>query len=101
MCIRDSDVTVTGGTQPYTYLWNDGATTEDRTGLGAGTYTVTVTDHNECTASHTFIVNQPACVCTPPTNFTIDSLSSTQANLCWDSVPCAAGYRIRWRTEPK
>ena len=40
-----------GGTIPYTYLWNTGATTPEITGLAAGTYTVTVTDANGCTAS--------------------------------------------------
>ncbi|HMC98230.1 MAG TPA: SprB repeat-containing protein, partial [Flavobacteriales bacterium] len=37
-------VTVSGGTPPYTYAWADGPTTQDRTGLVPGTYTVTVTD---------------------------------------------------------
>jgi hypothetical protein len=30
------DITVTGGSGTYTYIWKDGATTQDRTGLGAG-----------------------------------------------------------------
>lgn len=34
----------TGGTPPYRYLWNDGVTIENRTGLQVGMYTVTVAD---------------------------------------------------------
>ncbi len=43
------DVTVTGGTPVYTYLWSPGnQTTEDISSLTPGTYTVTVTDGNGC-----------------------------------------------------
>ena len=41
---------VSGGTLPYSYMWNDDATTEDRENIAAGTYTVSVTDNNGCIA---------------------------------------------------
>lgn len=47
---------VTGGTGPYTYLWNTGATTPIISNLGPGTYTVTVTDANGCRAQESIEV---------------------------------------------
>jgi hypothetical protein len=53
------DITVSGGTMSYVYEWSTGAVTEDLTGIAAGTYTVTVTDKNGCSAKETFVVKQP------------------------------------------
>jgi hypothetical protein len=55
------NLTPTGGTGPYTFNWlPSGPTTEDRTGLVAGTYTVVVTDVNGCTGTVTASVTQPS-----------------------------------------
>lgn len=40
--------TVTGGTPSYTYDWSTGSTDSTASGLGQGTYFVTVTDSNGC-----------------------------------------------------
>ena len=46
-------VVASGGTPAYTYSWNTSPvqTTATATGLAAGTYNVTVTDHNGCTVT--------------------------------------------------
>ncbi|MCC6459685.1 MAG: gliding motility-associated C-terminal domain-containing protein [Saprospiraceae bacterium] len=45
------DLEVTGGATPYTFLWTGGKTSEDLSSLSAGTYTVTVTGANGCSAT--------------------------------------------------
>ncbi|WP_174514441.1 SprB repeat-containing protein, partial [Chryseobacterium aquaticum] len=47
---------------PYTFNWGGGITTEDRTGLSAGTYTVTITDANGCTGTVNATVTQPTAL---------------------------------------
>ncbi len=51
------DLTVNGGTPPFTYDWSNGATTEDITGLSDGTYTVTVTDNTGASETASFSVD--------------------------------------------
>jgi hypothetical protein len=66
------DLTVSGGTGPYTYSWSNDATTEDLSNLSSGYYTVVVRDSKGCTvqmgstvSKNTFqiarVVLQPTC----------------------------------------
>ena len=73
------DLTVSGGTAPYSYSWSNGATGQDLTSLAAGTYTVIVTDSNpnsSCTATKAVTIAQPA------------ALSATEAHT---NVSCNGG----------
>jgi hypothetical protein len=56
------DLTTTGGTAPYTYIWSNAATEEDLTNLGVGLYIVTITDNNGCSLATTFQINNIAGV---------------------------------------
>lgn len=47
-----------GGVGPYTYLWNTGETVPSITNISDGTYTITTTDSNECTAVKEYVVEE-------------------------------------------
>jgi hypothetical protein len=55
-------VCASGGTTPYTYSWshNTNWNSATATNLIAGVYTVTITDHNNCTATTYISIIQPA-----------------------------------------
>ncbi len=51
---------VTGGTAPYQHLWNTGSSEQSVSGLPAGSYSVTITDTNNCTLQSIQQINQPS-----------------------------------------
>lgn len=51
-----------GGTAPYTYAWSNGTTSPFVTAACDGSYTITVTDDNGCTASNTGVLIAPVAV---------------------------------------
>ena len=53
---------VSTGTSPYTYLWNNGGTSNLISNLTAGTYAVTITDSLGCHSIDSVTVNQPSAL---------------------------------------
>jgi hypothetical protein len=76
-------VTPSGCCCEYTYSWSpSGGTAATATGLTAGTYTVTVTDANACTARN-FTITQPTA---------IGAATAAQTN-----VSCNGGLMVQLR----
>ncbi|MBK9461014.1 MAG: SprB repeat-containing protein [Sphingobacteriales bacterium] len=69
------DLSPTGGTPGYTYLWSNNATTQDLSNVATGTYSVTITDANNCQTTVSATVSQPALA--------LDASSSTTAVSCF------------------
>ena len=53
------DLTINGGTSPFTYFWNSTDTAEDLSGLFAGTYECSVIDQNDCMATFQTTLSDP------------------------------------------
>ena len=64
------NLTPAGGTPPYTYLWSNGATTQDLSQIPFGSYQVTISDSYQCTTVTFLYISQPSL----PVQATLDIL---------------------------
>lgn len=90
------NITPSGGTTPYTYAWNGGPTTEDRTGLTAGTYSVTVTDNAGATATRSIIITQPAGMSTSSVITKVTCGGGNDGAIDFTVTGGAPGYSFLW-----
>jgi len=90
------DLTVTGGTSPYTYSWTGGATTQDRSGLAAGTYTVTVTDNNACTKTLSATITEPTNIVLTETHVNVLCQGSSTGSIDLTVSGGVSPYTYSW-----
>ena len=92
------DLTVSGGTSPYTYNWSNAQTTQDISNLNAGAYTVTVSAGGSCTASAAFTIvsNTVDPLITPGITAAICNQSNGAIDLSVGSAP--GPYNFLWST---
>lgn len=101
-CIGEINITVSGGTIPYAFLWSNGSTTEDQDSLCAGTYTVTVTDAMNCTATMSFTITEPPLLVATDTVSLLNppyNTSCPDACDAWALITASGGtppYSYQW-----
>jgi hypothetical protein len=91
------NISVTGGTPPFTYNWGNNVTTQSRTGLAAGVYTATVTDASNCSSVLSQTITQPQTALTATLSFTPIS-GSTLAILVATVSGGISPYGYLWNT---
>lgn len=93
-------LTVSSNNPPLSYSWSDPSATGDNpTGLPAGTYTVSITDNDDCTAIESYVVNEPSNPFNLIANITDDSGNcSGSIDLSVSGNNAAAGFTAQWDT---
>ncbi|MFB6258633.1 MAG: PKD domain-containing protein, partial [Flavobacteriales bacterium] len=90
-------ISVGGGVAPYYYQWNDqnSQTTQDATGLCAGSYKVVVVDDNGCRDSLQVTIDEPAPLNVSPSNDTTICIGGT-ATLSASASGGTPPYTFHW-----
>lgn len=103
-CPNTSDgsisISVSGGSQPYSYLWNNGTTTQNLNNLLAGTYTITVTDASSQTTSSTFTIQNNNSLPGTIGNISGSSSFCLPTNSTFSVIPVANATNYQWTTPP-
>jgi len=96
-----TNVVVNGGVSPYTYQWSGGAGSNAQAlNLSASSYTVTVTDANNCTVNASVAVNQPGALNAAPTSGNVTCFGLSNG---WASMQATGGvtpYQYTWGHVP-
>ena len=89
---------VNGGVPPYSFLWSDGSTNQNLTGVPAGNYDVTVTDANGCTETLTNLpITDPPVIMVNIDNATDVSCNGAEDGSIQISVSGGTGgYTYSW-----
>lgn len=109
-CFGESDgsifISVSGGSEPYSYFWSTGSTNENISGLSADTYIVNVLDSQGNRGADTFLVSQPDAMFiteeylpdvlditvyggTPPYTYLWSTGATTEDLANYDYTPCS------------
>jgi hypothetical protein len=56
------DISITGGTSPYTYSWSNAATSQDLSSVNSANYVVIVTDSKGCVEDASYTITEPSAI---------------------------------------
>jgi len=94
------DLTVSDGATPYSFIWNNGAITEDLSNLAAGTYTVTVTDAAGQSFTSSYTIIEPSEI---TATYTVTNVTTSGGNDGAIDLIASGGvapYLYYWSTSP-
>jgi hypothetical protein len=103
-CYGDSkgsiETTVTVGVPDFTYYWSNGYTTKDLTDVIAGTYSVTVTDSHQCTATGSWTITEPDSLSVSLTLTHNHCYTYSEGSITTSVTGGTPDYTYQWSTPP-
>ncbi len=88
-----------GGSTPYSYLWSNGATTATATNLAPGTYSVVITDGNNCTTTQSIVIDGVNCSLVYNINSQhVSCFEGSNASISINSPGGVSAFNYNWST---
>ncbi len=102
-CFGETDGIITAqaddGSAPFTWLWQNGSTEMEITGLSVGDYSVTITDRLGCTGEATFDITEPLPLQLNATVTHATGMANTDGAISVTEVMGGTpGYSFEWNT---
>ncbi len=96
------NLTINGGTGPYTYNWSNGSTSQNLVEIGAGTYTYTVVDSRGCSVTNSVVLNGPSKLNAPysATNYNgrgVSCYGATNGSITLNTSGGTTPYTYSWQ----
>lgn len=90
-------ISVQGGAGGYAFAWSNGATTQNLNGIGAGSYSVEITDANGCTQEISTEINEPEQLNVVESTYQdVDCFSSAAAFISLEVTGGVTPYQFEW-----
>ena len=92
------NLSVTGGTPPYTYTWSNGSISEDLNNIPTGNYNVLIKDAHNCSINNSIVITEPAAIMSIALNTKTDVLCKGGNNGALNITPSGGTppYTYQW-----
>ncbi|MEX0812953.1 MAG: T9SS type A sorting domain-containing protein [Chitinophagales bacterium] len=90
------DISVEGGTSPYTYLWANGEITQDLDSLISGTYTVKIKDSVDCEIVESYVLSDTVNFSHSSTISDVSCYGSSDGAVSIDVSGGITPYNFEW-----
>lgn len=89
-------IAVSGGISPYSILWSNGSDSNTIDNLAPGTYVITVSDANSCSATEQFEITEPLAINTIASSTNVSCYGVSDGNIALSLIGGTAPYQVYW-----